>query len=284
MRMRIVYARAPEWAEMAARIDELIGGIGFRALKTSARTSAGFIRDGARETFVKRVTGGPWVKGIFERVRGSRAARAVRGAAILEAAGFAHPRPLAAVEARAAGAVYASYILSEPLHEARILSDFALRDGRNFRRRQRISARVASEIRRLHDRGLYTLDLQETNLMIAADSAEMTVYFVDLEDFRRARRVTMRRRLLNLVHLDRSIGRFVSRTQRLRFFYNYLGGKLQHDEARRLVGRLMKVREREQRQSGYLTPASGAANRVGAVDCSCAAAGAELSPPRRMAK
>src|SRR5438445_20299 len=191
MRKRLLYARSPEWAEMATRIDEFVGIGSFRALKTNARTNAGFIRDGEREAFVKRVAGGSWIKGMVDRIRGSRAARAMRGAAMLEAAGFAHPRPLAAAEARAAGAVYECYILSEPLYNARILSDFALRDGRNFTRRKWISEQVAGEIRRLHDSGLYTLDMQETNLMIAAAGARITVYFVDLEDFRR-RRVTMR--------------------------------------------------------------------------------------------
>lgn len=283
MRIRVIYARAPQWAEMAARVEDLIAGAGFRALKTSARTNAGFIRDGEREAFVKRVAGGPWTKGMVDRIRGSRAARAMRGAAMLEAAGFAHPRPLAAAEARAAGAVSGCYILSEPLHNARILSDFALRDGRNFKRRKWISEHVAGEVRRLHDSGLYTLDMQETNLMIAAAGARITVYFVDLEDFRRRRRVTMRRRMLNLVHLDRSIGRFVSRTQRLRFFYNYLGRKPERAEARRLVGRLMKMREREDRRGGYVTLARGDMNRVGPAGRS-EVASARLSPPGEMAK
>ena len=42
----------------------------------------------------------------------------------------------------------------------------------------------------------------------------MRFYFLDLEDFRRAAECLARRRMLNLVHLDRSIGRFVSRAGR----------------------------------------------------------------------
>jgi hypothetical protein len=52
----------------------------------------------------------------------------------------------------------------------------------------------------------------------------------------------------NLVHLDRSIGRFVPRSQRLRFLYNYLGGKPAGDESRRLVRRLIALGARTEPQ------------------------------------
>ena len=78
--------------------------------------------------------------------------------------------------------------------------------------------------------------------MLAARGNEITVFFVDLEDFRRVRRVSERRRLLNLIHLDRSIGRFVSRSQRLRFLYNYIGENLERAEVRRLLASLSRIR------------------------------------------
>jgi tRNA A-37 threonylcarbamoyl transferase component Bud32 len=249
MRKRILFASSPEAAAVAEHIDELMAGADFCMVKATPRTLAGFIRYGRFEAFVKRVDAGNWLKGVADRIRGSRAARALRGAELLERAGFAHPRPVAALEWRSLGAIQTSYVLNEKLADARILSLFALTDGRDFRRRKWISERLARELRRLHEAGLYTRDLQETNLMLAAKGDEIVVYFVDLEDFRRAHRVSLRRRILNLVHLDRSIGRFVSRSQRLRFFYNYLGGKPDHQEARRQIARLLEVRARIGRQS-----------------------------------
>jgi tRNA A-37 threonylcarbamoyl transferase component Bud32 len=250
MRKRLLYARSPEWAATAQRLETLMAEPGFRPLKTTARAQAGVIECDGTEAFVKRVDSGSWLKGIVDRLRGSRARRTLRGAAILEAAGFAHPRPLAALETRSMGAVRASYVLSEALSNARMLSVFALGDRRNFLRRKWISEAVAREIREVHDAGIYTRDMQETNLMLEARDHQLTIYFVDLEDFQRARKVSMRRRMLNLVHLDRSIGRFVCRSQRLRFFYNYLGGRPAHEEARRRVGELFKIRRRIERRRG----------------------------------
>lgn len=239
---------------------------GFRPLKATARAQAGVIECDGREAFVKRVDSGSWLKGVFDRVRGSRAQRTLRGAAILEAAGFAHPKPLAALETRSMGAVRASYVVSEALSNARMLSAFALGDGRNFPRRKWISEAVAREVRRMHDAGIYTRDLQETNLMLESSDGRLAIYFVDLEDFRYVGHVSERCRMLNLVHLDRSIGRFLCRSQRLRFFYNYLGGRPAHEEARRRVGELFEIRRRIERRrnrvpdahDGHLTHAQAA--------------------------
>jgi hypothetical protein len=101
----------------------------------------------------------------------------------------------------------------------------------------------------MHEGGLYTRDLQETNLMLEAEHDGFRIYFIDLEDFVRARRVPRRRRLLNLVHLDRSVGRFVGRAGRLRFLYAYLGERPSRAEIRRTVGRLLQMRARLDRRA-----------------------------------
>jgi Lipopolysaccharide kinase (Kdo/WaaP) family len=244
MSVRILLATPALDAAAFQRLEDLVAGPDFRPIKSNERTIAGFLRHNDEELFVKRKVAGSWLTSINDSVRGSSARRALRGAAILDHAGFAHPKPVAAFEWRKLGLVQASCVISAALTDANILSRFALTDGRNFRRRKWISAHLAGEIRRLHEAGIYTRDLQETNLMLAASGAEITVYFVDLEDFRRVRRVSKRWRMLNLIHLDRSIGRFVSRSQRLRFFYNYLGGKPERERARRLVAYLAHIRDK----------------------------------------
>lgn len=246
MRMQVLYADTPQWAAVAARAEELMSAGGFRPLKETPRVTAGFLSDAAvGEAFVKRVMTRSWTAGMFQRVRGSRATRALRGAALLRAAGFSCPRPLLAMERRQFGAVRASYLFCEALRGAETMSAVALRGGRpNFVHRRRVLAAVAREVRRLHDAGLFTCDMQETNLMLEEGDGGLGIYFVDLEDFCRPLRLSRRHRLLNLVHLDRSIGRFLRPAQRLRFLYVYLGGHPPRREARRIVGRLLRIRQR----------------------------------------
>ena len=164
MHKRVLYAADPRWIEMAERLDDLMADGGFLALKDEARTRAGLLQgpDGAL-VFVKRVHAGSWMKGVIAAARGSQVRRWLAGAAMLSAAGFNRPRPLAALEVRRAGAVSESYLVCEALSDATVLSGAVLDGGRvHFRSRRSLLSAVVREVRRLHDAGLYTLDLQET--------------------------------------------------------------------------------------------------------------------------
>jgi len=249
MRTVVLYARSPDWRAVIERADELMASPEFRVLKSEARTRAGFLDvRGAGPAFIKRVEVSSWSRGIYARIRGSRAARSLAGAAMLEAGGFAHPEPLAAMDLYQAGAIRASYLVSRALIHADSLSRFMLGPGeikgRNVHRRKQISDTVAAQVRRLHEAGLYTRDLQETNIMVEGNQAGgFKVYFIDLEDFRRAANVSRDRRILNLVHLDRSIGRFLCRAARLDFLYSYLGQRPDRAAARRIVAEVKAARE-----------------------------------------
>lgn len=250
MRKDVIYAESAEWRAMIERADELMDSASCRIVKDEARTRAGIVTvEGMPPVFIKRTAVPTRGRGIAARAFGSRARRALRGARILAAARIPHPRPLAAMDLTEGGAVRASYLMSEAMVDGDTLSRFALGPrgikGRDARRRRRILDAVAREVRRMHDAGVYTLDLQETNVMVAEGTApgEYRVCFIDLEDIRRARSVSWNRRKLNLVHLDRSIGRFLCRAARLAFLYSYLGAKPGRGDARRIVRELTAMRE-----------------------------------------
>src|SRR5580658_2378918 len=251
MKRVVLYARSPEWQRAIERAGELVGGPHFHTIKSEGRTLAGFLDvPETGRAFLKRSESPGWWSGVIDRFRGSRAQRALNGVAMLTAAGFSFAAPIAAMDVRRTGAIRESYLLSQPLERGDTLSRFALGPGgskgrSDLRRRKDILDAVAREVRRLHDANLYTRDLQETNLMVEdADGAAggFRVYFLDLEDFRRARSVSWRRRMLNLVHLDRSVGRFLSRASRLNFLYTYLGGKPDRTSARKIVSEILAVR------------------------------------------
>jgi len=122
----------------------------------------------------------------------------------------------------------------------------------NARGEKLFSDALAAELRRLHDAGLYTRDLQETNVMVEEGEGALRFHFLDLEDFRRASVVSHRRRMMNLVHLDRSIGRFMSRADRVDFLYAYSGRPVEKQARREIVSDLLKLRgsvERRHRRS-----------------------------------
>ena len=287
MNKRVLYAADPRWVAMAEQLDVLMADGGFRALKDEARTRAGLLRgpDGAW-VFVKRVRTGSWARGLIAAARGSRVRRWLEGAAMLSMAGFNRPAPLAALEVRHAGAVSESYLICEALNDATVLSGAVLGGGKvHFRSRRSLLSAVAREVRRLHDAGLYTRDLQETNLMVQQrDGEPPRLSFVDLEDFRRVRSVSWHRRLLNLVHLDRSIGRFLNRPARLRCLYDYLrASALDRDERRRAVAQFWQLRDglesRHRARALRLSPI--AAPSVSLVHGAGPAAADGFAPPPR---
>ncbi|HZO81814.1 MAG TPA: lipopolysaccharide kinase InaA family protein [Candidatus Binataceae bacterium] len=227
-------------------------------MKDEGRTRACLVPgpDGT-PVFVKRVRTGSWLGGLAAMARGSRVRRWLAGAAMLEAAGFNHPTPLAALEVRRAGAVTECYLACTALSRATILSRAVFGDGSvDLRRRRALLGAVAHEVRRLHDAGLYTHDLQETNLMVEAGAgAAPRIWFVDLEDFRHARTVSWHRRLTNLIHLDRSLGRFLSRGTRMRFLRDYVEGMAPgRNERRRLVAEFLRMRARVEKRRRLQSP------------------------------
>ncbi len=252
MRSRILYLQAPQWGGLLEHPSDLLSSARFQEVKNIPRNRAGFFATPQGTVFVKRFTPASWVEGVLERIRGSRAARSLRAAAMLTGGGFLVPAPLAAREEIAAGAIVASWIFSEALIGARVFSRFIERgyapaQEQKLRRRAALGA-VARCVRRLHDAGLFTSDLQETNLMLDEADGEIKIHFVDLDGFRRLARVSWRRRRRNLVQLDRSVGRFMSRSERLRFLYTYLGAQPDRDAVRKLAARLMRERRHKDRQ------------------------------------
>ncbi len=265
MRMHVLYAREPRSRQLAERAEDLIAAPEFKAVKSEGRTLAGILElpDGA-PVFIKKSQCDSWLRGVTTPIIPSPAARAVAGAAMLEAAGIPHPQILAAAELRSRGAVRASYVISEAIVGADTLSRFALGPGgvkgRDARRRRRILDTVAHEVRRIHDARLYTRDLQETNVMVAGgENGGFRVWFLDFEDFRQMRNVDWAHRMRNLVHLDRSIGRFMCRAARLAFLYAYLGGRPERAEARTLITQILALRARIDRRHSRPQKAAEAA-------------------------
>ena len=261
MRSRILYARSPQWLKLLERGDDLLARAEFHEVKNIRRNRAGFFASEHGTVFIKRFAPGSWIEGIVERLRGSPARRSLRGAKMLTRSGFLVPAPLAAGEEISAGAIKASWIFSDALTAARVLSRFIERGHapaeQERRLRRETLAAVAGCVRRLHDAGLFTSDLQETNLMIDQADGAVRIHFVDLDGFRRLARVSWKRRRRNLVQLDRSVGRFMTRSERLRFLRAYLGAHpvgraslpaMDRPAVRKLVERLMLERERKERE------------------------------------
>lgn len=161
----------------------------------------------------------------------SGAFRSLRGAVLLLNSGFSTVQPVAAVEYRSLGMLKESFFISEEIEGGKTADDYwreslaAMNGSAGFMRRAAFLKRLGELFRSLHVQGVYHNDLKDANILVTRheqDRAE-TLHLLDLEGIRRFDFLNRRRRIKNLVQLNRTMGRLLSATQRLRCLRAYLG-------------------------------------------------------------
>jgi len=214
--------------------------------------------DGFGRVYLKRYNAFSWRYRFVSLLVSSAALRSWAGAGILMGADFRTGKPVAAVECRSWGMLTKSFYIAEEIpsgstvngHWREKLKD--LKGAEGFRQRRIFLGALAALFRSLHAMGIYHNDLKDANIFVCRDEniQEDSFYLLDLEGIRRFRHLGERRRVKNLVQLNRTMGRTLSNTNKIYFLKIYLGkifsdGKIKREWIRRII----KVSEREDRRS-----------------------------------
>ena len=138
-------------------------------------------------------------RALAERLRGSRAERAARGARALARVGLDHPATLAVAETRRAARVCESFLLSEFLADAAPLPAVAPALRSDRRRRRAVARSLGATIGRLHAAGLDHRDLKHSNLLLRGDAG---FALLDLDSLVPPRRPGLRERARALGQLE----------------------------------------------------------------------------------
>ncbi len=230
-----------------------------RILKQDGGTTVTLMSDSIRSVVVKCHQLTPWRRRADAVLHGSPARRAWYGAHLLQTQGFPVPQPLAVVEKRSAGLVRESVYVSQALPYPP-LSDYWQESARRWSVAQRrlFLRELALFVRSFHTTGLYSGDLRDANLLVeecqdtpgsAPHGPRWRFYLVDLDRLTHDPSLTLRRRVKNLVQLDRTLGRRARQSERLFFLYTYLGPPLPSAKQRRaLLKTLLSVRRRKDRE------------------------------------
>lgn len=197
----------------------------------------------------------------------SGAYRALRGAAILQNASIATAPPVAAIESRVRGILAKSFYVSEEIRNAKTADAYWLEKLSvppvDIRRRRDFVRSLAELFRSLHARGIYHNDLKDANILtVGRNSISADLYLLDLEGIKLYRRLGERRRIKNLVQLNRTLGRYFHRSDKLRFFKIYCGDGAQDRMAvRQVIGRVVAESERLDIAKGlWRSPGEGVGN------------------------
>jgi tRNA A-37 threonylcarbamoyl transferase component Bud32 len=234
-----IVERGPAWSEARGRSllepEELLSRPDARLLKRrDAGRTVGMVRLDGAEVVVKLYEEDGVIDGIERLVLGSAAARAARGIARMRQVGFATPDLVAVLETPLVGASRRSVLATRAVDGAR--GDEA-REHLCAEERVRLAERLGGYVRELHARGAYPQDLWMTNLIAVRERDGWGWVLVDLDRVRLYRRVSSRRRLKNLVQIERSLGRLWDGGEREAFLRGYLG-PADRDEADRLKARI----------------------------------------------
>ncbi|HLK10446.1 MAG TPA: lipopolysaccharide kinase InaA family protein [Candidatus Binatia bacterium] len=226
------------WVATGIRLTEAIAPCGdpdvlltrpdCRLVKFQRKVTVGRVTTAAGPLYVKRYSVFAWRVALASIGRLSPAARAWQAAAALAARGFATPEVVAALECRRAGVLRRSFLITREVTDAvtadrRWADVLAMPPGAPRREARRALARALGALfGRLHAAGVYHGDLKDVNVLVRGSASAPACVLLDLERVRLGP-VSHRRRVKNLMQLERTLGRRASRTDRLRALAAYVG-------------------------------------------------------------
>jgi len=255
------FQRNPQ-LDLLADPDLLFSLPGCKIVKDQRKIKVGRARleiDGKpKGIYLKRYNAFSWRYRLASLFFPSGASRSWIGAGILMRSGFQTGRPIAAVEFRSWGMLTKSFYLSEEIQGGRTadtywreeLTPLGGREG--FLRRRNFLRDLAWLFRSLHAENIYHNDLKDANILVSHSNQhrEERFYLLDLEGIRSYRYLDRRRRIKNLVQLNRTMGRLLRRTEKLYWLKAYLSDVFfSRGERRMWISEVQKMSVREDRRS-----------------------------------
>ena len=184
-----------------------------------------------KTVYLKRYNAFSWRYKFGSLFQSSGALKSLDGAAILAESGIRTARPLAAVDSRSWGMLNRSFFLSEEIENGKTADAYwreellTVKGKEGTQRRKRFLQGIGELFRCLHQQNVYHSDLKDANILVQPEfsTGGEHFYLLDLEGIRRYRRLNRRRQTKNLVQLNRTLGKYLRATEKLRFLESYLG-------------------------------------------------------------
>lgn len=189
------------------------------------------IQGDVKTVYIKRYNAFSWRYRFGSFFQSSGGVRSLNGAAILAASGVRTARPLAAVESRTWGMLNKSFFFSEEIRGAKTADSYwqeelvPVKGKEGVRRRKQFLRGIGKLFRSLHEQAVYHNDLKDANILVHSDASAGVEHFylLDLEGIRHYRKLNRRRQIKNLVQLNRTLGKYLRRVDKVRFLEAYLG-------------------------------------------------------------
>ena len=250
----------PTFVERLTDADGLLAQPDCQIIKDQKKITIGrltlSIAGRSRTIFVKRYNAFSLRYRLASPFTYSGAFRSLRGAAILRAAEIPCARPIAAVENRKGGALTKSFFLAEEVAGGETVDAHwrnrlqGLTGHGSIALRRHFLAQLACLFNTLHGESIYHNDLKDANILAVSDGCHNDLRFVllDLDGVTRLGRLSRRRRVKNLMQLNRTLGRYLRRPEKMFFLKCYLGSTFsERSQRRELTERVLSESSRVDR-------------------------------------
>jgi len=151
----------------------------------------------------------------FRRSKGMRAWISGNG---LRARGFPTLKPLGLAERRDWLGLKESLFFMEVLEGAQELDRYISKGFEDFKKKRLFIKAFAQWLYHFHEMGLYHKDMKTCNILVSENDDSWNFCLLDLEDVVLDKRVTEKKFFRNLLQLNTSTPRVITRTDRMRFF------------------------------------------------------------------
>jgi lipopolysaccharide heptosyltransferase I len=142
-----------------------------------------------------------YLKDIFRKSRGFKA---WCGSWALITRGIDTPTPIMAGETRIYGIVKESYVITKEIPESKNLTLFI--KSKDKAEINNFAEIISSFVRTIHDRGIFPLDMKGSNILIEEKDDMAKTYLIDLDHIKLLKKVTLNKRLYNLLQIKKSTG------------------------------------------------------------------------------
>lgn len=226
-------------------LDALFRSPDCTIIKDQKRIKVSKVRWNGEDIYVKRYnTYSVWSR-IEGSLNGSKAFRSWQGARLLMDKGLNTAQPLAAIEHRQWGVLKESFYVTRAIEDSWISVEYykeklvdkavSIRDKRFF---LRSLAKLFSDI---HGKGIYHNDLKDYNILVREEEGHLRFFLLDLEGIKEYEMLPERKRLKNLVQLNRTLGRLVNNTAKIAFLKEYCGTGEWKELARSIVKESLRI-------------------------------------------
>jgi tRNA A-37 threonylcarbamoyl transferase component Bud32 len=189
--------------------------------KQSSDVIVSLVNDGGGKVGVKQFRYSRFrdiFKDLFRPSKGLRAWVAGNG---LVTRGIPSLRPLALLEQRNWWGSGQSFFVMEASEKGLEMDRYILRGFGHFRRKRLFVQHFSRWLSHLHQKNLYHRDMKTCNIFVSENGETWDFYLLDLEDIRLDEKVDEKGLFKNLLQLNTSIPKTITRTDRLRFFKEY---------------------------------------------------------------